>query len=73
MATWVNNNSVSDISALAELTKLADLGLDTNAIADISPLAELTALKQLVLGNNLISDPLTVNRSDTADCSATLG
>ena len=59
--TWVNSNTVSDLSPLAELTKLITLNLDENLLSDISPLTKLTNLTWLNLDDNLLSDisPLT--------------
>ena len=47
---------VSDLSPLAGLTNLTDLGLRDNSISDISPVAGLTNLTSLSLNNNSISD-----------------
>ena len=52
----INSNSISDLSPLAELTRLTRLHLDGNNISDISPLAGLTNLVILGLWNNAISD-----------------
>ena len=52
----LDNNSVSDISALAGLTQLTDLNLVGNSISDISALAGLTQLTDLNLVGNSISD-----------------
>lgn len=49
--------SVSDLSPLANLTKLEKLEVDQNfLITDISPLANLTNLKYLDISANLITD-----------------
>ena len=60
---WLSYCYVSDlsglVSALAELTRLVDLGLNGNAISDVSALAaltQLTQLKYLSLSDNAISD-----------------
>ena len=53
---FINSNSVSDISPLAELTNLTQLRLDDNNISDISPVAGLTNLTVLGLDDNNISD-----------------
>lgn len=52
----INSNSISDLSPLSGLTRLARLHLEGNQIADISPLAGLISLVILGLGNNAISD-----------------
>ncbi len=52
----LGNNSLTDISALIELTKLTRLALDSNLVSDISPLTGLTKLTQLTLANNSIED-----------------
>ena len=54
--TFINSNSVSDLSPLSGLTNLSILLLDHNSISDLSPLAGLTKLTYLELGNNSISD-----------------
>ena len=55
-AGLVNSNSISDLSPLAGLNKLAWLNLRSNSLSDISPLAGLTNLTRLDLRSNLISD-----------------
>ena len=50
------NRQISDLSPLADLTKLRSLSLGTNIISDLSPLAGLIQLSQLHLGGNQISD-----------------
>ena len=52
----LDTNSISDISALANLTALDYLSLHDNSISDISALANLTALTTLDLSYNSISD-----------------
>ena len=52
---WGSNN-ISDISAVAGLTKLTYLGLRDNNISDISAVAGLTKLTYLRLWGNNISD-----------------
>ena len=52
----INSNSISNISPLAELTKLTELWLGFNLISDISVLAGLTNLKLLDLTGNSLSD-----------------
>ena len=53
---YINSNSVSDLSPLAELINLTQLWLNDNSISDISPLTGLTNLTHLGLHNNSISD-----------------
>ncbi len=53
-------NSISDISALADLTALATLYLSGNSISNISTLAGLTTLTDLSLSYNSISDISTL-------------
>ena len=54
---FVNSNTISDLSPLVGLSKLAYLNLARSGISDISPLVELTQLTELYLhGNNNISD-----------------
>ena len=53
---YINTNSVSDLSPLAELTNLTLLWLNDNSISDISPLTGLTNLIELDLWNNSVSD-----------------
>ena len=50
------NNNISDITPLAGLTNLTDLGVSESNITDITPLAGLTNLRVLHLGGNNISD-----------------
>ena len=52
----LQNNSISDISALEKLTSLTELYLSYNSIRDISPLKGLTSLTELSLSNNSIRD-----------------
>jgi Leucine-rich repeat (LRR) protein len=52
----INNNLISDISALAGLTNLQYLNLHQNQISDISPLSSLTGLQELWILFNGISD-----------------
>ena len=51
-----DNQKISDISPLANLTKLTQLHLGYNQLSDISPLANLTKLTQLGLWRNQVSD-----------------
>ncbi len=53
---WLNSNSVSNLSPLAELTNLTELSVRNNNISDISPLAGLANLTRLVADNNNITD-----------------
>ena len=52
----LESNAISDISALAKLTKLTNLNLRNNHISDISVLAGLTQLNILNLWNTGVSD-----------------
>lgn len=52
----LNENEISDISPLKELTKLEYLEIQRNRIVDIKPLEKLTNLTFLKLYNNLIED-----------------
>ena len=81
---WLNNNSVSDLSPLAELTNLTELLLHYNDITDISPLMGLTNLKFLWLEGNSITDisavagltnltRLDLGRNSISDISAIAG
>ena len=54
--SYINSNSVSNLSPLAGLTNLTELWLNDNSISDISPLAGLTNLTHLGLYSNSISD-----------------
>ena len=49
-------NAVTDISPLANLTKLVDLNIHTQDISDLSPLSRLTALEELRLAGNSFTD-----------------
>ena len=44
---YLDNNSISDVSALSGLPRLERLILYTNSISDLSPLSGLTNLEQL--------------------------
>ena len=57
-----DNRSLTDISAVARLTKLERLSLASNNISDISPLSRLTNLTNLVLANNSITDISVIAR-----------
>jgi len=49
-------NAVTDISPLANLTKLVDLNIHTQDISDLSPLSGLTSLVELRLAANSFTD-----------------
>ena len=49
-------NAVTDISPLANLTKLVDLNIHTQNISDLSPLSGLTSLVELRLAGNSFTD-----------------
>ena len=49
-------NAVTDISPLANLTKLVDLNIHTQDISDLTPLSRLTALEELRLAGNSFTD-----------------
>ena len=53
---YLNNNQISNISAVSGLTNLQTLLLYDNQISDISALSGLTNLQTLYLDNNQISD-----------------
>ena len=53
---YLASTSISDISALEDLTSLTTLVLYNNSISDISALEDLTSLKRLYLEDNSISD-----------------
>ena len=59
---FLENNTISDISALAGLTNLGALLLENNTVSDISPLANLTNLMLLDLQHNTLSDIETLER-----------
>ncbi|MEB3025679.1 MULTISPECIES: leucine-rich repeat domain-containing protein [unclassified Parvimonas] len=52
----LNENEISDISPLKNLTKLEYLEIQRNRIVDLKPLSNLTKLTFLKLYNNLIED-----------------
>lgn len=52
----LNENEISDISPLKNLTKLEYLEIQRNRIVDVNPFKNLTNLKFLKLYNNLIED-----------------
>jgi large repetitive protein len=49
-------NAVTDISPLANLTKLVDLNIHTQDISDLTPLSDLTSLVELRLAANTFTD-----------------
>lgn len=49
-------NAVTDISPLANLTKLVDLNIHTQDISDLTPLRGLTELEELRLAGNSFTD-----------------
>ena len=53
---FINNNSISDLAPIEDLTQLTVLDLNGNAISDISALSGLTNLVVLRLGGNVITD-----------------
>ena len=52
----LTGNSISDISALADLTALEKLYLNENFVSDISALEGITSLTEIYLSGNSISD-----------------
>ena len=58
---YLTDNSISDISPLANLNSLTSLTLGHNSISDISPLANLNDLVFLDLENNSISNIITLS------------
>ncbi len=58
----VDNNSISDLTPLMNLSSLQVLDLENNKnVSDLYPLTDLTQLRELDLGNNQVEDltPLT--------------
>ncbi len=53
---WLNENEISDISPVANLTHLEQLELHNNQISTIPSLSALTNLTRLGLSNNQIND-----------------
>lgn len=51
-----DNDAVSDLSPLSELTSLRRLSLGYNEVSDVSPLSGLTSLRRLNLIGNEVSD-----------------
>ena len=51
-----HNDEIGDISVLAHLPTLRQLGLGSNKVVDVSPLVALTQLSSLGLGYNAIED-----------------
>ena len=58
------NNEISDISPLRNLTTLTTLDLADNQITDFSPLSGLTSLTTLDLGQNAIENLPTLSNTD---------
>ena len=54
--SWVNSNSISDLTPLANLTNLNELLLYRNNISDLSPLSNLTNLTRLSADFNSITN-----------------
>ena len=52
----LNSTNVSDVSAIAKLTRLERLYLSDTNVSDISPLVNLTKLKSLSLNSTNVSD-----------------
>ena len=52
----IRSKKITDLTPLADLTKLKVAGFDRNQITDLKPLAGLTDLKILGLGVNQIID-----------------
>lgn len=50
------NGQISDLSPLANLTKLTYLNFNKDAVSDLTPLANLTKLTSLAFSNNQVSD-----------------
>ena len=53
---YLNDNNITDISAVSGLTNLIRLSLSRTSISDISPLVGLTNLRLLYLSHNNITD-----------------
>ena len=51
-----HNNELRDITAIAGLTQLKELGLTENQLSDITPLTGLTQLEALNMSRNQLSD-----------------
>ncbi|WP_149042796.1 leucine-rich repeat domain-containing protein, partial [Listeria monocytogenes] len=52
----LDNNQLSDISALSGMTNLTSLSMDNNQLSDISALSGMTNLTSLSMDNNQLSD-----------------
>jgi internalin A len=50
------NNSISDISGIADMAALVNLNLSGNKISDLSPLSSLSSLRVLTLDGNKVTD-----------------
>ena len=57
------NNDVTDVSPLANLTKLTDIDLHGNRITDITPISKLPNVTRLNISYNHISDLSSLNTS----------
>lgn len=53
---WLNDNSITNLQPISELTSLVELHLGNNNISDISSLAKLKNLTMLSIKTNCISD-----------------
>jgi len=56
LSLYLNNNSLTDITSLGDLTQLEQLYLNNNSLKNITPLKALTQLKKLDLGHNRVTD-----------------
>ena len=53
---YLNNNQLTDVKGLENLTQLTDLDLSRNQLSDVKGLEKLTQLKELYLFNNQLTD-----------------
>ena len=53
---WLQDNAITDLSPLCDLTRLTDLVLYSNRISDISALSNLADLHHLNISHNKVSD-----------------
>ena len=53
---WLQDNAITDLSPLCDLSELTDLVLYSNKISDISTLSNLANLHHLNLSHNAVSD-----------------
>ena len=56
LSLYLNNNSLTDITSLGDLTQLEQLYLNNNSLKNITPLKALTKLKELDLGHNSLEN-----------------